>query len=76
MHEIRTLVGELVEGRAPPGLREAPRKAAREEMQAHPQGRFVLAAHSGHFIPHQETDLVVEEILTVIRTVRDDEHHP
>jgi hypothetical protein len=42
-------------------------------MQAHPRGRIVLAARSGHFIPHQETDLVVEEIVRVIRTVRDDE---
>jgi pimeloyl-ACP methyl ester carboxylesterase len=70
---VTTLVGELVQGREPPGLREALQEAAREEMQAHPRGRFVLAARSGHLIAHQETDLVVEEILGVIRTVRDDE---
>ena len=73
---VTTLVGELVHRREPPGLRAAPQEAARAEMQAHPRGRFVLAANRGHFIPHQETDLVVEEILRVVRTVRQDEHHP
>ena len=73
---VTTLVGELVHRREPPGLRAALQEAARAEMQAHPRGRFVLAANGGHFIPHQETDLVVEEILRVVRTVRQDEHHP
>ena len=72
---VTTLVGELVHRREPPGLREALQTAARAEMQAHSRGRFVLAANGGHFIPHQETDLVVEEILRVVRTVRQDEHH-
>jgi hypothetical protein len=42
----------------------------RNEMQAHPRGRFVTAADSGHHIPWQEPGLVAEETIRMVRTVR------
>jgi hypothetical protein len=50
----------------------APPGASQSEMQAHPCGRFVLAANNDYLIPHQGTDLVAEEILGIVRTVRQD----
>ena len=42
----------------------------RSEMQSHPGGRFVTAAASGHYISWQEPGLVAEEIIRLVRTVR------
>ena len=42
----------------------------RSEIEPHSRGRFVTAAGSGHFIPWQEPGLVAEEIIRLVRTVR------
>jgi pimeloyl-ACP methyl ester carboxylesterase len=39
----------------------------RREMQARPDGRFVAASRSGHFIPWQEPGLVAEAILQMLQ---------
>lgn len=40
------------------------------ELQSHSHARFVTAADSGHYIPWQEPDLVAEEIIRLVRAVR------
>lgn len=40
-----------------------------QEAAAHPQGRFVVAADSGHMVPQQQPDLVAREVLDLISGV-------
>jgi hypothetical protein len=66
---VVALVGEQA-GRGERRGRAAMLNLFRNEMRAHPRGRFVTAADSGHHIPWQEPGLVAEETIRMVRTVR------
>jgi pimeloyl-ACP methyl ester carboxylesterase len=66
---VAALVGEQA-GRGEVRGRAAMLDLIRSEMRAHPRGRFATAAHSGHFVPWQEPELVAEETIRMVRTVR------
>jgi pimeloyl-ACP methyl ester carboxylesterase len=67
---VTTLVGQRI-GRFERRLRPDLIEFCRREMQAHPQGRFVPATRSNHFVPVQEPQLVADEIARIVRSIRD-----
>jgi pimeloyl-ACP methyl ester carboxylesterase len=67
---VTTLVGEQNYRLGSATLRAAIREVGQREMRAHRQGRFVAAAHSSHYIPAEEPELVAQEVMRIVRPLR------
>ena len=63
----------LARGRPDPGvdpLQQLWRQLQLELAQLVPGGRLVIATHSGHDIPHEQPELVLDAIRDVVQAVR------